>query len=421
MMRSIVVLSILVFGALLGRSLAAQQFPILDGRSLAMGRSAVATVDNATAAQVNPAALAGIKGTGLTFPSLGLEAYSPTDFQDQLDIIDDIVDLDPSDPNNSTAIITSILQLDDKPTAAAEGYAFFGVKLPEYFTLSYTARGVMDLYVLVDKVNISPNPLSPNFVGNNETSGVGQATWFNELGFTYATALPFLDECIQVGVTGIGGYAITYNVYEDIYSLAGGIASNIDWLDRIRSNREDTFYADLTAGAQAFLFKRKLVVGVTGRRLLRPTIDFEGRSSARLDPQFRVGVAFRPFHRDEFANLPAALAGEQPLEEDRSRDAAIGESNPLTITVDYDLTKNSSIMPGGIDTQYLGGGVEYAPLWWFAVRAGAFANLAEDEIPVTFTAGAKLAVFELGAAWAAKQIDEIPNDVRVSLSVNVAF
>jgi len=420
-MRSIVVLSILGLGALLGRALAAQQFPVLDARSLAMGRSTVAIVDNATAAQVNPAALAGIRGVGLTFPSLGLEAYSPTDFQDQLDIIDEIVGLDPTDPNNSAAIISSILQLDDKPAAAAEGYAFLGVKLPDYFTLSYTARGVMDLYVLVDKVNLSPNPLSPNFVGYNNTSGVGQATLFNELGFTFSTALPFFNKNIQVGVTGIGGYAITYNVYEDIYSLAGGIASDIDWVDRIRSNREDTFYADLTAGAQVFLFNRKLVLGATGRRLLRPTIDFDGRPSENLDPQVRVGVAFRPFRREEFAKLPAALSGEKPLVEDRSREAVVGESNPLTITVDYDLTKNSAILPGGIDTQYLGGGVEYAPIWGFAARVGAFANFAENDIPITITAGVKLAVFELGAAWAAKQIDEIPNDLRASLSLNVAF
>jgi len=421
-MRSIAVLTILVLGIPFGGGVSAQQFPILDARSLAMGRSGVASVDNATAAQVNPAALARDRFTQITIPSLGIEAYSPTDFQDQLDIVNDIVELDPSDPNNAPAIITNLLRLDDRPTASAEAYAFLGTKLPANLTLSLTSRGVTDLYVAVDKVNIDPNPLSPNFVGNNQTSGVGQATWFNELGLSYAMALPFLDENVLLGVTGIGGYAITHNVFEDIYSLAGGIANNIDWLDRIRSNQEDTFYVDLSAGAQVYLFERKLVLGLAGTRLLSPTIDFKGRPNADLDPQVRVGVAFSPFYHEEYAKPKEAKEGEAAEPVDRSRKGIQSVSSPLTISVDYDLTKNSAILPGGIDTRYLGGGVEFAPVSsWFAVRAGAFANFAENDIPITLTAGARLAFVEVGAAWAAKKIDEIPNDIRASLSINVSF
>jgi hypothetical protein len=108
-------------------------------------------------------------------------------------------------------------------------------------------------------------------------------------------------------------------------------------------------------------------LGLVGRNLNSPSFDGptvsrtlpDGTVSTRkfdsvtIDPQVTAGVALIPFET-------------------------------LTLEVDYDLTRNETTFPG-YDTQNISVGFEWDALRFLAVRAGAYRNLAEDDIDWVYT------------------------------------
>lgn len=426
MIRNTVVRSLAVACVLAASAGAvAQDFPIFGPRNLSMGRSGVASVADVSAVYVNPAALArdGFARAGLY---VGAGVRSPVDIEETEDIINNIVrtvqDFTPQNASQSIQFLsTEINRLDEDLVGAGYAQGLIGVGLGRSFTLSYSERWVSDILISVDRVRLSTIIFSPNFVGFNQTRGDAQLSRFQQLALTFATS--FLDDHLRIGVTGIGGYATTYSLNETIFSLAlRSMEDEIDWEDEVRSNRETSYYFDAVAGVQLNLCDDKLVLGITGTHLLSPAIARRNRDDYHLDPQARVAVAWSPFYEERRV--------ESAPDEGSAGDGSEGEMgpgpvtsiyNPLTLTLGYDLTKNESILEGGIDSRYIGGGIEYAPKSWLAIRAGVFANLEKTNLGHTITGGLQLSALELGVAWSTKKNGDYSNDVRAEVGFSVTF
>lgn len=59
----------------------------------------------------------------------------------------------------------------------------------------------------------------------------------------------------------------------------------------------------------------------------------------------------------------------------------------LEVAVDFDITKNKTLV-SGVQNQMLGGGLNYHPASWFSLRGGLMQDLdAKDSAGVTYTAG----------------------------------
>ncbi|KPV39591.1 hypothetical protein AN478_10660 [Thiohalorhabdus denitrificans] len=169
---------------------------------------------------------------------------------------------------------------------------------------------------------------------------------------------------------------------------------------------DEEYKETTTVGADLGLMGRyeMVNVGLMARNLNSPT--FEGfRDSdnnqkyedVTLDPQVRAGVAFIPHET-------------------------------VTLAVDYDITANETVLRD-YDTQFLSGGFEWDILRVLALRAGAYKNLAEDDIGVVYTAGLGLNLWAVRADVAAAMSpeettvdgDEIPREVRATAEVTVDF
>ncbi|MBN2492557.1 MAG: conjugal transfer protein TraF [Planctomycetes bacterium] len=412
-------------------SAGAQEFFLVGSRSLAMGRSGVASVSDASAVYTNPAALASTGFAGAVIPVLGAGAFSPVDIRETRDLVDDFVaalDEFQSSPNAAAAqrAVDSILALDDDLVAGAEAHSLVALTLPIPLTLSYSERVLTDVRIVVDKQNISTVvslPLPTNSIVNNESAAIGHVAWLRQVGLSYAAALPFLGENLLVGATGIIGHATTFNDADTLINLATG--GEIDWRDRLRSNRESSCYLDLVVGAQAHFFERRLVAGITAAHLLSPTIERRHAADFDLDPQVRLGIAFSPFYEEHYGEPEAgeeAERAEGTAAAPRRRGDIRSITNPLTFTFDLDLTSNESALEGiGIESRHIGGGVEYAPLPWLALRAGVYRNLEESDLGTTITAGFQLSVLEIAGAYSLRSADDLSNEMRVSVGLSVTF
>ncbi len=398
-------------------SLSAQGFPMMGPRNLAMGASGVASVADASAVFVNPAVLGRNTRTRLAIPMIGATVFSPVDVDETADIIDAITTTDVMDPNAAENVANLIRQLDDDLALGYDAHGLVAVALPGGFAISYSERVFGDLYIDVDRQRLSTVVTSPNFVGNNQTSGVSQFTRLSQIGLSYGVAI---GEHVLVGATLLGGQATNYRLNETIFSLALKSADReIDWRDEIRSNKERSYFVDGVAGVQVRLFDGKLTLAGTGNNLLSPKIERNNMSDFRLHPQARVGVAWSPCFQPERRREIEEDAAEEG--EPRSRTEILYESNPLTFTVDYDLTVNEAVLRNGIDRRHLGGGVEFAAAPWLAIRAGIYANLEKTSLGQVITGGLQISALELAAAYSTKRSGDYANEMSASLGLAITF
>ncbi|MFA9460368.1 conjugal transfer protein TraF [Thiohalorhabdus methylotrophus] len=144
--------------------------------------------------------------------------------------------------------------------------------------------------------------------------------------------------------------------------------------------------------------------GLMARNLNSPTFDGfrdsdtgQKYDSITLSPQVRAGVAFIPY-------------------------------NTLTLEVDYDITANETVFQD-YHTQFLSGGFEWDAFRFLALRAGAYKNMAEDDIGTVYTAGLGLNLWavraDVGAAMSPETTtvdgEDIPKEFRASAEITVDF
>jgi len=188
-----------------------------------------------------------------------------------------------------------------------------------------------------------------------------------------------------------------------------------DVLEKSDENYQETttFGVDLGVMARYGMFN----FGLTGRNLNSPKFDgFEKDifynfadgtpnpdpknitvADVKLKPQATAGIAFIPFET-------------------------------FTIEVDYDLTKNETVLTK-YKTQNLSAGLEWDALRFLALRAGAYKNMAESVTGVVYTAGLGLNLWavrlDLAAAMSPDKVqfdgEEVPKLAKASVQLSVDF
>jgi hypothetical protein len=176
--------------------------------------------------------------------------------------------------------------------------------------------------------------------------------------------------------------------------------------DDVVAKTEERYEESTNVGVDIGLMGRweMLQVGLMGRNLNSPEFDgFRDPETGHkfedvtLDPAARAGVAFIPF-------------------------------NTLTLEVDYDLTKNETVLQG-YDTQFLSAGFEWDAFRFLALRAGAYKNMAEDDIGTVYTAGLGLNLWlvrlDVAGAMSADEAtidgDEVPREARATAELSFDF
>jgi hypothetical protein len=219
-----------------------------------------------------------------------------------------------------------------------------------------------------------------------------------EPAISFATSL--LDDHLFIGANAKMIYASTFISSE---SLRTGDFST--FVDNLTNSETKSNKASIDAG---ILVRptRNLNLGIVGRYLNSPSFPINGivaekttgpqgvtaqfvSGDIELKPQYRAGVAWKPF-------------------------------DSLTLTADYDLTKNKSFTERTEDQTVAGG----AELTMFneilSLRAGAYKNTANTNANVVYTAGLglRLAAFRLDFAGA---YDFKEQEAQASASLALKF
>jgi hypothetical protein len=209
------------------------------------------------------------------------------------------------------------------------------------------------------------------------------------------------------------GYAFneTWSVGGNLKFMKGRVYGNQVLIfdkdsDDVVAKTDERYEESTNVGVDVGLMGRweMFQIGLMGRNLNSPSFDgftdpetghkFE---DVTLDPQARAGVAFIPF-------------------------------NTLTLEVDYDLTSNETVLKG-YDTQFLSAGFEWDAFRFLALRAGAYKNMAEDDIGTVYTAGLGLNLWlvrlDIAGAMSADDAtvdgEEVPREARATAELSIDF
>jgi len=142
-------------------------------------------------------------------------------------------------------------------------------------------------------------------------------------------------------------------------------------------------------------------------------------------PKFQAGLVLRNLNSPKFKHSSGYVYEMKPQ-------AKLGVSympwNTVTIELDADLTKNQSALRS-YDTQYINAGLEWDVFHIVALRAGAYKNMAQNDIGTVYTAGLGInlwaARLDIGGAMSTKkaqyQGQSFPREARVSAALNIDF
>lgn len=185
----------------------------------------------------------------------------------------------------------------------------------------------------------------------------------------------------------------------------------------VMDDAEDDFKETTSFGVDLGLMARfpMINVGLVGRNLNKPKFDGFTKTTllsngqtvtatfadVTLDPQVTAGIAFMPFET-------------------------------LTLEVDYDLTKNDTVLsrPGyTYQTQNLSAGLEWDAFRFLALRVGAYQNLAESDAEMNFTGGIGLNLWavrlDIGGVYSTEEVeydgDKAPKEFQVAGMLSIDF
>lgn len=340
----------------------AAQFSVVGPRALGMGGASVAAVNDSTAVYWNPAALADYRKVDIRIPA-SVEMQDHMGLKDKWTRINDIYGL--VQMNDTAAIDEMISLLNDlnKPKTGTDVDASAGllISIPvakSAIAVSALGFGYAGVFPIIDMVNVDPSFLSPNFVGNNASIVTGIGIGVSEPAISFATSFG--------GKVFIGANAKM--IYAESYITSQTLTSNSfnTFLDDLKNSKTQSSKASLDAGiliAPVESFK----IGVVGRDLNSPSfplINGPVNGEIELEPQFRAGLAWKPF-------------------------------KTLTLAADYDLTKNKTFTPD-YESQTAAVGLEKTFLSeYLNLRVGANKNLADSNAKSVYTAGLGLRLFAL--------------------------
>lgn len=352
---------LLVMAFLLAPAMAqAVQFSIVGPRALGMGGANVAAVNDSTAVYWNPAALADFRKVDIRVPvSAALRDH--VGLKDTVDRINEIHALVLA--SNTAAINETIDLLNhlNKPNTGADIDASAGLLVSIPFSKSAIAvsalgLGYAGLYPTIDTTNMSPTFGSPTFVGNNTSTVTGTGIVGVEPTVSFATQF---TEKLYIGANA---KMIKANTYLYSQTITSGDFSN--FTDNLDNSKTASNKAAVDAGI-LFVPIKSFNVGLVGRNLNSPKFPIVGGAGdLKLEPQYRAGVAWKPFSH-------------------------------LTVSADYDVTKNKTLTPG-FEDQTVAAGVELTlPKEIMSFRGGLYKNTAANDSNIVYTAGVGLRIFAL--------------------------
>lgn len=141
-----------------------------------------------------------------------------------------------------------------------------------------------------------------------------------------------------------------------------------------------------------------LGLGLVAKNINTPKFEVQNSDDLKLEPQIRAGLAY-----DIFENL--------------------------TFAIDYDVTKND-IYVEDLQSQYLGGGINFHPGDSFSLRAGIMQDLENDDLGSILTGGLSLGLFgatiDLGAQVSTETSktssgDDMPKYLQANLGLNIVW
>ena len=393
---------LLLVAALLVSPVAAHaaQFSVVGPRALGMGGASVAAVNDSTAVYWNPAALADFRKVDIRISA----SAAVRDYAGLNKTWSDISDIYSSGLSPASAVDLQKLLLElDKPDAVSNMDASGGLLLSIPFAKSAIAISVLgigyaEVIPVIDIVNLNTNLAAPDSIANNNSAATGIGLISTEPAISLATSL--LDDRVFIGANAKMIYASTFISSE---KLRTGDFST--FVDNLNNSETKSNKASLDAGILVRPIK-SLNLGVVGRYLNSPSFPINGFVAEQTTgPQ---GVVTR-FVSDEIELKPQYRAGVawKPLDN-------------LTLSADYDLSKNKSFTERTED-QTVAGGVELTMLnEVLSLRAGAYKNTANTNANVVYTAGLglRLAAFRLDLAGA---YDFKEQEAQASASLALMF
>ncbi len=353
----------------------AAQFAVLGPRALGMGGASVAAVNDSTAVYWNPAALANFRKVDIRIP-VGVALRDYMDLSNNWDRINVIYDemnaLNYSAVNELKAFLLDL----DRPNAVTNADVSGGllVSFPvSSSALAFSAIGIgyAEIFPTIDTLNLGTALPTPS-IQNNNSAVTAVGVVLVEPAISFATPL---GDHVLIGANAKMIYASTFLHSESIRT------GNYDTFSDTMNNSETTSSkASVDAG---ILYKpvAGLDIGVVGRYLNSPSFPIAGVAAVKngtgdvslaavaageieIKPQYRAGVAWKPIDN-------------------------------LTLSADFDLSKNKSFTESTED-QTIAGGIELTVLnEILSLRAGAYKNTANDLANVVYTAGLGLRVFFL--------------------------
>jgi long-subunit fatty acid transport protein len=375
--------------ALLAAPIAAQaaQFSVLGPRALGMGGASVAAVNDSTAVYWNPAALADYRKVDIRIPaSAAIRDYAglKTTWSDINNIYSAGLAGDPAAAVQLQQMLLDLNKPDAVTNLDASGGLLLSIPIAKSaIALSTLGIGYAEIIPVIDTyhLNTSTTPPPPaNTIASNNSAATGIGIVTVEPAISLATSL---GDSIFIGANAKMIYASTF-IHSD-YIRTGDYST---FISNLNNSETKSNKASIDAGILVKPVKN-LNLGVVGRYLNSPSFPITGKVAVQqsngdvqistlpvtdeieLKPQYRAGVAWKPLDN-------------------------------LTLSADYDLSKNKSFTERTED-QTVAGGVELTILQEvLSLRAGAYKNTANTNANVVYTAGLglRMAAFRLDLAGA---------------------
>jgi len=381
-------LSLAVITAICTTSVSAMGFQTLGYKSVAMGGAGVASSAGSFAAYNNPALLAKVPydveislGGGVSEYDHGagasFKALDDSGFIDTLDKADNDPLLTSSDKANLLNGKNIILNMNGN-ALEVKPQAYLAVQIKNFGIGVFGSSDIVGTAVvdqahnkLIFKNNTSSTPTYYE-LNDDKTESASTAAAYNTSSMEYAlnngltyvqTRGIILGEVpiayahnfeLSSGNLMIGGaakymQAMTY--LEKFKIDNSGSSDNSVKKDKTSSN----FGIDLGVAYEPY-FSNDLTLALVAKDLNSPDFKFVDGSTYTVDPMVRAGVSYNIF-------------------------------KSLEVAVDMDLTKNKTFV-SDVDSQMLGGGLNWHPASWFSLRGGAMKNLdTHDNAGLIYTAG----------------------------------